>query len=253
MDSHFYSNENQKCKKENVIKQMSKIQQLLATKPMTLVVSLPENDYDLARLAWENGADAIKVHINVFHNATKGTFGSLNNQLPFLMKLLSNSPVPVGIVIATDPAEAEGVLEEVVSLGFDFVSLYGQHMPLSLCRRRDIANFFAIDDSYALEEVKELINAGLVDILECSITPHDEYGKRISVRDLGRIAAFSKLSVPTVLPTQRLIYPTDLPYLHQCGVKAVMIGAIVTGSNKSAFGQKVKEFRDVVDQLINNV
>jgi hypothetical protein len=50
---------------------MSKIQQLLATKPMTLVVSLPENDYDLARLAWENGADAIKVHINVFHNATK--------------------------------------------------------------------------------------------------------------------------------------------------------------------------------------
>ena len=39
---------------------------------MTLIVSLPVNDMELARLAWENGADFIKVHTNVFHNASKG-------------------------------------------------------------------------------------------------------------------------------------------------------------------------------------
>jgi len=36
----------------------------------TLVVSLPENNLELARAALEGGAQAIKVHANVWHRSS---------------------------------------------------------------------------------------------------------------------------------------------------------------------------------------
>ncbi|HPD13261.1 MAG TPA: hypothetical protein P5297_06875 [Bacilli bacterium] len=228
---------------------MSKIKQSLLTKPMTLIVSLPVNDMELARLAWENGADFIKVHTNVFHNASKGQFGTFDEQLPFLKELLETSPVPVGIVPAQNPEDAERVMEKIVAMGFDFVSLYGHHYPPIGCFRKDINSFFAIDDSYSLDEIKNLVADGFVDILECSFVPHDQYGTRFNARDLSMLATLAKLPVPLVLPTQRKVAPEDVKYLHQVGVRGLMIGAIVTGKDKTAFGQIVRSFREAIDKL----
>lgn len=228
---------------------MSKIKQALLTKPMTLIVSLPVNNLELAKLAWENGADFIKVHTNVFHNASKGQFGTFDEQLPFLTELLKTSPVPVGIVPAQNPGDAEKVIEKIVTMGFDFISLYGQHYPTIGCFRNDINSFFAIDDSYSLEEIKNLVNNGFIDILECSFVPHDEYGTRFNARDLSKLATLAKLSVPLVLPSQRKVLPEDVPYLHKVGVQGLMIGAIVTGKDKETFGTMVKSFREAIDKL----
>lgn len=229
---------------------MSRILDLLKRKKLTLVVSLPENNYELAKAAWENGADAIKVHINVFHNASKNVFGTLDEHREEFQRILNDSPVPVGIVIGMDTMVAESVLEEVVRMGFDFISLYGQHTPVSLCGRKDVSNFYAIDYSYSMEEIETISNSFLADILELSIIHHDEYGQRLNARDLAKYLKISQTAkIPTLLPTQRLIYPSDIKSLVACGIKAIMIGAIVTGKTKESLTLAVQEFRKEINKL----
>lgn len=229
---------------------MSRILNSLNSKKMTLVVSLPENTYELAKAAWESGADAIKVHINLFHNASQRMFGSLEEQRPVLEKILKDSPIPVGVVAGEDTKICETVISDLVAMGFDFISLYGQNMPISLCGRKDVSNLFAIDYSYSVEEVKTITNSFIADVLELSILPHEEYGKRLNARDLGRYLAFSEISkIPTLLPTQRMIYPSDVPAIAKCKVKALMIGAIVLGPTKETFISQIKEFKKAIMKL----
>jgi hypothetical protein len=231
---------------------MSRILTSLKTKPMTLVVSLPENTYEMAKTAWEAGADAIKVHINLFHNASLIQFGPLEDQKLVLEKILQDSPVPVGVVAGQDTKTSEAVIEELVHMGFDFISLYGHHMPLSLVNRQDVSNLFAIDYSYSLEEVKTIANSFIADILELSILPHEEYGKRVNARDLAHYVAFSQASsIPTLLPSQRLIYPNDVSAISRCGIKAIMIGAIVFQHDKNEMAFQIKQFKKAINALEN--
>ncbi|HQN29432.1 MAG TPA: hypothetical protein PLT43_12740, partial [Mesotoga sp.] len=44
--------------------------QLLKSERKLLIVSLPENTFEFARAALENGADAVKLHVNVKHRVT---------------------------------------------------------------------------------------------------------------------------------------------------------------------------------------
>ena len=49
---------------------MSRLISMLHSCPMTLIVSLPHNDAVLSQAAFEAGADAVKVHCNLVHNAS---------------------------------------------------------------------------------------------------------------------------------------------------------------------------------------
>lgn len=217
---------------------------------MSLIVSLPMNNYEFAKIAWESGADAIKVHANVFHRASQNTFGTLDEQKEIFTKILKDSPIPVGIVPGEDVGLVENILDEIVTMGFDFVSLYGHHTPPSLVLRKDINNFFAVNSTYSFEEIREISSSFVTDILELSIMAPENYGQRLNARDLARyqyIASFSK--APTVVPTQKLIYPSDVPALYKTGIKAVMIGAISTGKEPETIRKTVKDFRNEIDRL----
>ena len=56
---------------------MNKLLDRLNNNKMCLIASIPENNYEIAKAAWEAGADAVKVHINVWHRASNNTFGTL--------------------------------------------------------------------------------------------------------------------------------------------------------------------------------
>ena len=58
---------------------MKSLLSIITNARFSLIVSLPKNDYNLAKAAWESGADAIKVHINVKHNASKQVFEDLTH------------------------------------------------------------------------------------------------------------------------------------------------------------------------------
>lgn len=231
-------------------KNMSKTTKLMNNKKMTLIVSLPKNDLALAKCAWENGADAVKMHINLSHHASSTHFQSLELERPFITALLKTSPVPVGIVIADSTELAEEALNGILELPFDFISLYGHHMPISLGKGRKIDTFFAIDSTYSFEDVKRISSLGVADIIELSIQKKENYGSRLSLNSLLTYKAFAENSkLPTLLPSQLKLYPSDVKSLYDAGVKGIMIGAVVTGQTVESLKEAVISFRKAIDSL----
>ena len=135
-------------------------------------------------------------------------------------------------------------------MGFDFISLYGHHTPASLAYRKDITNFFAVNSTYTFDEINAVSNSSFADILEMSICLPETYGERLNAKDLVRYEYLSKHSaIPTVVPTQHLVLPTDVKALYKCGVKAVMVGAISMGKDIETISKTLKEFRKEIDKL----
>ena len=229
---------------------MNKLLDRLNNNKMCLIASIPENNYEIAKAAWEAGADAVKVHINVWHRASNNTFGTLEQNNEVFTKILRDCPVPVGIVVGEDAFVAEDNVDKAIEMGFDFISLYGHHTPASLAYRKDITNFFAVNSTYSLDEINAVSNSSFADILEMSICLPETYGERLNAKDLVRYEYLSKHSaIPTVVPTQHLVLPTDVKALYKCGVKAVMVGAISMGKEIETISKTLKEFRKEIDKL----
>ncbi|MFA7076033.1 MAG: hypothetical protein WC152_05125 [Candidatus Izemoplasmatales bacterium] len=229
---------------------MNRLLNKMKENKMTLVASLPRNDYNLAKLAWESGADAIKVHVNVFHNASQNDFGTLTSFKEEFLRILEDSPVPVGLVPGGSAESAEEVLNDVIDMGFDFVSLYAHHTPASFYYGLDINNFLSVNSSYSYHEISELTNNGYANMLELSIIDKEEYGTRLNARDLSKYKTIAGLSdIPCVVPSQKLIKSKDVPLLYQTGVKAVMLGAVVFGKDARNLESTLKAFRKEIDQL----
>lgn len=229
---------------------MNKLYKRLNENKMSLIASLPQNSYELAKIAWESGVDAIKVHCNVFHNASQNNFGSFEEFKDEFSRIIQDSPVPVGIVAGGSPEAAEELIASLSSVGFDFVSLYAHDTPASFYRGVGVNNFLSVNSSYSYDEIKELVDGGYADILELSIIDKEKYGTRLTARDISKyhtIASFSK--VPCVVPSQKMIYPEDIKVLHETGVKALMVGAVVLGKDKEQFETVLKAFRKEIDKL----
>ncbi|MDD4069782.1 MAG: hypothetical protein PHF05_04930 [Candidatus Izemoplasmatales bacterium] len=229
---------------------MNRLLKKMQESKMTLIASLPRNDYNLAKLAWESGADAIKVHANVFHNASQNDFGSLADFKAEFLKILKDSPVPVGLVPGGSAESSEEVMDEIVEMGFDFLSLYAHHTPATFYYDLRINNFLSVNSSYSYQEISELTNNGYADMLELSIIDKEEYGTRLNARDLSKYQTIASLSdIPCVVPSQKFMKSKDVPLLYQTGVKAVMLGAVVFGKDASNLESALKAFRKEIDQL----
>ncbi|MGQ9779295.1 MAG: hypothetical protein ACUVRM_05380 [Bacillota bacterium] len=225
-----------------------RLRQLLGTKAMTLIASLPENSADLARAAIEGGADVIKVHINVVHHASKTCFGTLEEEMERLLGVLEVAgDVPVGIVPGGRPGIDRADLAPLIKMGFDFISAYAAHLSAACLTFRGIGKMVALDPSYRLEEAAVMANMG-VDVLEASIIPPEGYGDPLTAADVLRYAALVRaFGGPVVVPTQRNIRPADVPALMDAGVRGLMIGAVVGGKDPVSFGTATKLYRQVID------
>lgn len=229
---------------------MSRLLEALKRNKFSLIASIPENNYEYAKIAWEAGVDAIKVHINVFHRASQNTFGSLESLKDEFARIIKDSPVPVGIVAGEDTMQVEELLDDLVKMGFDFISLHGHFTPPALVKRSDVANFYAVDSSYSFDEINAVAHSFVADILELSICEGSTYGNRLNARDLARYERIAKNSpIPTVVPTQRLVKPEDVELLHKCGISAVMVGAISMGKTAESISNTLKEFRKAIKEL----
>jgi hypothetical protein len=229
---------------------MNKLLNKMKENKMTLIASLPRNEYNLAKLAWESGADAIKVHANVFHNASQNNFGLFADFKAEFARIIKDSPVPVGIVPGASTESSEMILREVEQMGFDFISLYAHHTPASYYYGLNLNNFLSINSSYSNHEISDLLNNGFANMLELSIIDKEEYGSRLNARDLSKYRTIASLSdVPCVVPSQKLIFSKDIPVLFKTGVKAIMLGAVVFGRNGEKMEESLKAFRKEIDQL----
>lgn len=223
----------------------------LNEKKLTLIVSLPSNDIELAKAAIEAKADMLKIHINVEHRASKTRFGSLQEELEnikAIMNLCHSHNISLGIVAGGNNEIPMSEIDGIMENGFDFISLYDKHMnPLILSK--DIYKMVAIDDNYDIECVK-VYDSLPIDILECSIMDPTTYGEPLTVREILQYKSIrNSTNTPIVIPTQRKITPEQSLILQEIGINGIMIGAIVTGKTKESVYKSTLEFRKTIDNF----
>ena len=209
---------------------------MLKHNKFTLVVSLPANSIEQAKAALEGGAQAIKVHANVFHRASGHKFGSLTENRDFLKELVAMcGQVPAGLVPGgADSFVSAAERDEMEALGIDFFSVYADHMPCYMMESAHLCKMVAIDSNYDQNTLAGINHTG-IDVLECSIQPGEAYGQKLRFSDMISYAGIAaKAKMPTLVPTQKCISPGDVRHLYEAGCKAIMIGAVVMGSEPSA-------------------
>lgn len=224
---------------------------ILNEKEISLIVSLPENNVELAKAALLAGADVLKIHINVEHRASKTRFGSLTEELEVIKKIVSlcnEYDKPIGIVAGGHDKIAMKEIEGIMNEGFSFISLYDKHMN-PLIFNKDIYRMVAIDNNYKLEYVKAYDELP-IDVLECSIMDPETYGDELTVREILQYQSIrSTTSKPMVIPTQRNITPEQVLILQEMGINAIMIGAIVTGKTKDSIYESTLKYRNMIDNF----
>ena len=211
-------------------------------------MSLPRNNPDWCWAAFEAGADAVKVHINVAHRASGTVFGRLSDERPALEAMLKMRTGPMGLVLGGSLADVGQDALAVRDLPFSFYSVYAHHLP-AWALGSGIPLMAACDGTYSLEEISRMPAMGC-NVLAASVIPGGEYGQGLSMRDLIRYSAIADaVSVPVVVPTQRAIRPDEVEALIRTGVKGLMIGAIVTGQEEASIARTVAAFRKAIDEV----
>lgn len=234
---------------------MTRFIEKISTK-FTLLVSLYDNDPRLAEIAQKCGADAIKVHLNVLHNASKTNFKSWGEEKEKLKQIIKGVNIPVGIVPGAETVAAYEEMLEIEELGFDFWDIFTHHAPSYLFNLKNMSKMMAVNYEYNLDYLPELEDLG-VEILETSVINPQEYGKILSAKDLSVYKyLIKKISIPAVIPTQRKIKPFDVPILMQVGFSGIGIGAVVTGKDYdtyekavSAFAKEVREINEIYEKI----
>lgn len=226
---------------------------MIRENPFSLVVSLPSNNLDLAKAALEGGAQAVKVHCNVWHRASGHTFGTYEENREFLRKLIALcGDVPVGLV----PGGADAFISpeerlELEEMGLGFFSAYSHHLPCHMMESKTLSKMAAIDYTYT-DSTLAAVRASQIDVLECSVQPGENYGTDLNYADILRYSHIAANSgKPCLIPTQRKIKPSEVKHLYQAGCKAVMIGAIVMGKEPGPEEVRASTaaFREAVEAL----
>jgi hypothetical protein len=220
----------------------------LSDKRGLLIVSLPRNEVDLAKAAADAGAEWLKVHVNAVHRASGTRFGSLAEERQRLEAILSVGP-PVGLVPGEDEMITPDEVGAVRAMGFAFLDAYLHRLPLYLFD----AGIPVIPACTA--ETPTAVLGGLADLpgewLEAAVVHPSGYGRPPVAEDLALLAAVGEASGRRlIVPTQRAIRPEDLPrYFEIPSVDAIMIGAIVTGTDPASVGRATAAFRAELDRI----
>lgn len=205
--------------------------EMLTDNRFSVIAALPRNDLALAEAALEGGAQAVKVHCNVWHRASGNMFGTFAENRTFLRELIALcGDVPVGLVPGGEDAyinEEERL--ELEEMGLSFFSSYAQYVPCHMMESTRLSSMIAIGTDYT-QNTLDVVRASAIDVLECSIQPGENYGTSMNYADILRYSDIAaKTAKPCVVPTQRRIRPEEVRHLAAAGCKAIMIGAVVMG------------------------
>ncbi len=219
-------------------------------RPMVLIASLPRNAPELATAALDNGADVVKIHINVHHHASNTHFGTLDEEnagLESILKVAKDHPV--GIVPFGSPIDDPTTCSRLADMGFDFFSFYLSNAVVGcLPPPEKVARMLALSVSDPIA-----LAAGLdslpIQICELSIMDGVTYGQPFTFHDLLRYNTYRQLiKMPLVVPTQHMIKPESVRELACTKVEGLMIGSVVAGVTSESWQQATKAFRNAIDQ-----
>jgi hypothetical protein len=222
-------------------------------RPMVLIASLPKNDPALAQAALDNGADAVKVHIDLHHHASGTHFGPLDEERASIEQIYKMwAGRPCGIVPGATANIQQSVMDALPGLGVNFISLYMRHARVgSLPPVEKVDRMLALNFEDGVEIV-EVLDRLSIQIVECSIMHPDSYDEPLTYHDLARYGAVhQRCHLPLVAPTQHRITPNAVEDLSGVGVYAVMIGKIAAGVTPQSWAEATRSFRRAMDLLFH--
>lgn len=218
--------------------------------PLSLLVSLPRNEPALARAAVEAGADALKVHINVGHRASGTEFGSFAEDAEAFAQILELD-VPVGLVVGGEGRVDREQVRAARAAGFAFFDVYLHHAPTWYVEEApERGAMVALAAGDPLERLPGLATLGIAAV-EASLAAPQEYGSPLHLGRLADLVRFRSLTdLPVVVPSQHALTTDDVGPLHAIGVDALLIGAVVTGTEADGIGRATASFRRAIDRLV---
>ena len=228
---------------------MNKLVKTFNNNKFTLLVSLTRNDVELARIAQEAGADAVKVHLNVAHFASGTEFGTWQDEKKNLLKIRQAVNIPLGIVMGAEEQPSAEDIAEIRKSGFDFWDLFAHHTVPAYFDWEEMGHMVAVNSAWTPKFVENLIPQG-VDVIESSIIPQTNYRTRLTAADICQYTYLvESSSVPVIVPTQKAVRPEEVKYLYRAGVSGIAIGAVVTGLGTERLRDTVSAFRRAIDEL----
>lgn len=223
---------------------MLNFHELLSSEKPLLIVSLPENSLDYARAAIDNGADAIKLHVNLKHRVT-GQIHTSWKAIKSEVEKIKELNCCMGIVPGTETMASPSEIKEMEDSGFSFFDVYIDYAPLYLLNS-NMAKMLALNYTYELYMVKHLVLIG-ADAVEISIINPSDYGKPLTLLDITKYKEIlSMTKLPAFVPTQKKISSTECERLLEMGFRGIIIGPIVTGVNLRDFSKAVREYGKVI-------
>lgn len=228
---------------------MNRLIETFKNNKFSLLVSITRNDVELARIAQEAGADAVKVHLNVAHFASGTNFGTWSEEKENILKIRQALNIPLGIVPGAEVQPSEEDIAEIRKVGFDFWDLFAHHTPPSYFDWQEMGHMVAVNYTWTPEFVKNLVPQG-VNVIESSIIPQSSYRSRLTSSDISMYAQLAKVAeVPIIIPTQKAVRPEEVKYLYRAGAKGIAIGAVVTDLGTAKLRDTVSAFRKAIDAL----
>lgn len=228
---------------------MNQLIQQLQNNDWTLLVSLPRNDAELAKAALGAGAQGLKIHINVEHFASGTKFGSFEDEkenLEKIVQLASEYSASVGIVPGGTPFATREEFRKLADIGIDYFDAYPGDAPAWTFDQDSLDVMLAAWNGASDEEIMSLEELGMT-MCEASIMHHDDYGQPLSTLDMARYHDLAQtISVPFIVPSQKLLLPQDQSLLQRAGASGVLIGAIVTGREAASLEAATRAFRDAM-------
>jgi hypothetical protein len=201
---------------------------------LTLIVKLPENSIEMAKVAEDAGADAVCISYSEDEDAIKRIIKVLN--IPIGMSLDEN--------ILTGPE-----MKDFKRLGFDFINIPSNDAPDHLLEIGGLGRILSLDQDYNEIDLTRLSDRP-IDGVEAAVIVPEEWGKELTVGDLQQyITIAMSTTLPVIIPAQKSIRASEVPIIWDTGAKAIMIGENVIGDNVQSMKAVIKEYRSAMESI----
>jgi len=208
---------------------MSKLLELLSKKKMTLIVQLPENSIELAKLAEAEGADAL-----VIKNEEN------------ISDILKAVKIPVGVDLSMEQALDEKQVKACDK--FDFINFHFGSLPAA-AKRTKPGKIITLNEEYTLDKMIGVEDTG-AQAIDAAIIPVSQRSRELIVGDLQNYIAIAISSgLPVIIPTQRVIKPSEVAIISDTGAKGILLTEVVLGNDPKSMEKALREYRMAADDL----
>lgn len=227
---------------------MSRLLELHDQGRFLVLVSPPRNDPALVLAAFEGGADAAKVHLNVEHRASGTRFGTWAEEEATVRGMLAAGSGPLGIMPGAEVLPGVEDFQAMRQAGLEFFDVYAHHMAPFMWEL-PMTRMIALGHGAAPAQARELEARGM-EILEASVVDPGCYGQPLDEADLEVYRQLrDATSRPILVPSQKALVPGDLARLRGVGVDAVLLGILALGDTAASFRERLPAFVEAAARL----